>query len=131
MKNHINNAQKSIYKREYSMALTQIYSIYHRFYAAKRKIILSYSNKSFLQIANSDCVRYKNWRTSFYSVDNKAEEILKIIENHSASSGKKFVTADGDNILKNARAMRNHCNLFASMRKITEKTNKEEEYEKK
>lgn len=119
MQDHINQAMRSVEKKEYFKAVVHIRIVYSNFYTQKRNISMMYPKKNHIQIANSQCIKYKNWRDSFLSIDNKGLKILNSIEKYSATSEKNFISIDGDDILKMTRAMRNHCHLFASLRKHT------------
>ena len=126
MQNHINKAMRSIENKEYLKAIMYIRLVYNSFYIQKRKISVIYPKKSYMQIANSKCIKYKSWRDSFLTIDYRGLRVLNSIEKYSATSGTQFISTEGEDLLRLTRAMRNHCSLFASLKKDT-KEEKEDE----
>lgn len=123
---NVRNAAHSITKGDYSTALTYVNGAYTHLYNEKRKIAKSYPHKNFKQIANSDCKRYRHWRTVFFNIDCNASTALAKIQKHSNTDGREFVSMTGVDLLKKTHTLRSHCSMFAGLRIVQTKDNEDD-----
>jgi hypothetical protein len=117
MERKVKQAFRKVRDNDFSGALTILFAVYNNFYQKKNVVKRQHLGKNFKAIANSDCPHYQDWRKEFTLIDPQSITILKAIEMHSHKNAKRYINGNGEDILKQTRAMREHCGLFASMRK--------------
>lgn len=123
---NVRDAIRCISKGDFSTALTYINGAYLHLYNESRKIIKCYPHKNFRQIANSDCKRYRRWRSVFFQIDHTASATLTKIQNHSNTDGREFVSMTGVDLLKKTHTLRSHCSMFAGLRTVQTKENEDD-----
>jgi len=113
--------RQAINTRNYTLALSHMFTLYQYFYQSQIELVGYYNSKK--EAAESSEYEARKWFEDYkkYVLDARVGFQLFKIEKYSKDYGKKFITAEGDDILKKTLQMKNHCNNFYNLRKKVKK----------